>query len=184
MTKLTIREITLCALFVAFITVGTFVRIPLGGNVFTLQFLFTLLAGLVLGPRLGTTAVGAYILLGLLGVPIFATGGGMGYLFRPTFGYLAAFAIQAYLCGVLSRRYKKANFRKLFVINVGGLAVVYIIGVSWFYLVSNYVLDTPSAAWVVLFYSVVLQALPDLLLCAAAAIIAIRCRQAGIWIVK
>ena len=62
--KLTGRELTFTALFIALITVGTFVRIPVGSDVYTLQFLFTLLAGLILGARLGTQAVGIYVLMG------------------------------------------------------------------------------------------------------------------------
>ena len=57
MKHLTVREIALCGLFIALITVGTFIRIPIGTGVYTLQFLFTLLAGLVLGARLGAVAV-------------------------------------------------------------------------------------------------------------------------------
>ena len=44
------KELILCALFIALITVGTFIKIPVGTDVYTLQFLFTLLAGLLLGP--------------------------------------------------------------------------------------------------------------------------------------
>ena len=47
------KELILCALFIALVTVGTFIKIPVGTDVYTLQFLFTLLAGLLLGPRLG-----------------------------------------------------------------------------------------------------------------------------------
>ena len=60
-----LREVILCGLFIALITVGTFVRIPVGTDVYTLQFLFTLLAGLMLGARLGALAVGTYVLMGL-----------------------------------------------------------------------------------------------------------------------
>ena len=98
MRKLTVRELVLCGLFIALITVGTFIRIPIGNDVYTLQFLFTLLAGLVLGARLGALAVGAYVLLGLVGVPVFATGGGFGYIAQPTFGYLLGFILQAGFC--------------------------------------------------------------------------------------
>lgn len=93
------RDIVFCGLFIALITLGTFIRIPIGNDFYTLQFLFTLLAGLVLGPRLGALAVGAYVLLGLLGVPVFASGGGPGYLAQPTFGYLVGFIVQAWFCG-------------------------------------------------------------------------------------
>lgn len=72
MKKLELREMVLCALFIALITVGTFIRIPVGTDVYTLQFLFTLLADLMLGVRLGALAVGACILLGLVGMPALA----------------------------------------------------------------------------------------------------------------
>ena len=84
MGQLSLRELILCALFVALVAVGALIRIPVGTDVFTLQFMFTLLAGLLLGPRLGATAVAVYILLGLIGVPVFASGGGPGYILQPT----------------------------------------------------------------------------------------------------
>ena len=56
MYKLKIRELVFVSLFIALITVGTFIRIPVGADVYTLQFLFTLMAGLVLGARLGALA--------------------------------------------------------------------------------------------------------------------------------
>ena len=54
---LSTKELILCALFIALITVGTFIKIPVGTDVYTLQFLFTLLAGLLLGPRLGAPVI-------------------------------------------------------------------------------------------------------------------------------
>lgn len=57
MSNLKTKDLVLSALFIALITVGTFIRIPMGSDVYTLQFLFTLLAGLVLGEKLGTFAV-------------------------------------------------------------------------------------------------------------------------------
>ncbi len=68
------------ALFVALIAVGAFIRVPLPNCPFTLQILFTTLAGIVLGSRLGAASVGIYIVLGLIGVPIFTSGGGPGYI--------------------------------------------------------------------------------------------------------
>ena len=182
MKNLTAREMVLCALFIALITAGTFVRIPMGGDVFTLQFLFTLLAGLVLGPRIGTLAVGAYVLLGLVGAPVFASGGGPGYLLEPTFGYLLGFILQAYACGKLSRRLRVPRIINLLGVNLIGMVIVYLIGVNWFYLVSNYVLEAPVAAWTVIVYSCVLQAPPDILLCVISAGLALRLHHAGIWL--
>lgn len=115
------KELTLCGLFIALITVGTFIRIPIpGGDYFTLQFLFTLLAGIVLGGRLGALAVGTYVLLGLVGVPVFAAGGGPGYIVQPTFGYLLGFILQAWFCGHYAHQLKDVTFRHLLLVNVGG----------------------------------------------------------------
>ena len=51
------RDLVMCSLFVALIVVGTFIRVPIPVLPFTLQLLFTMLAGLLLGPELGATAV-------------------------------------------------------------------------------------------------------------------------------
>ncbi len=176
------RELVLCALFVALITVGTFVRIPVGADVYTLQFLFTLLAGLLLGERLGALAVLVYIALGLLGVPVFASGGGPSYVLQPTFGYLIGFVVQAWLCGRYARRVAQVSFRSLLLVNLLGMAVVYLLGISWFYVFSNFVLDAPIALWAAIFYCGILQAPPDFLLCVAAAALGLRCHAAGLWV--
>ncbi|MFQ7171426.1 MAG: biotin transporter BioY [Thomasclavelia ramosa] len=47
-----------------------------------------MLAGILLGSKLGALAVLLYVVIGLLGLPIFAAGGGLAYIVRPSFGYL------------------------------------------------------------------------------------------------
>ena len=89
------KAMILCALFAALAAVGAFLRIPVPLVPFTLQFLFTNLAGLLLGKKLGAVSVGVYVLLGLMGLPIFTGGGGIGYLVHPTFGYLIGFILGA-----------------------------------------------------------------------------------------
>lgn len=65
-----------CSLFTALIAVGAFIKIPIPVVPFTLQFLFTTLAGLLLGSKMGAVSVIAYMVLGLVGLPIFSEGGG------------------------------------------------------------------------------------------------------------
>ena len=180
--RLSLREMILCAMFVALVAAGAFIRIPVGTDVYTLQFLFTLLAGLLLGARLGATAVATYVLLGLVGVPVFASGGGPGYVLQPTFGYLIGFILQAWYCGAAARRLSARNFKRLLAINGVGMAIVYVIGISYFYFVSNYVIDAPIAVWPVIFYCGILQVVPDFLLCVAAAGLAVRLEHAGAWV--
>ena len=102
------RELVLCALFTALTAVGAFIKIPVPVVPFTLQFLFTMLAGLLLGGRLGAISVGAYAVLGLLGLPIFTEGGGFWYLLKPSFGYILGFIVGAYVTGKMAA--KTSNF--------------------------------------------------------------------------
>ena len=94
--KLSTVSMVLCGMFAALVAIGAFIQIPVPYmDYFTLQFFFVLLAGLILGADKGAISVGCYVLLGLVGVPIFAAGGGIGYIFRPSFGYLVGFIVSA-----------------------------------------------------------------------------------------
>lgn len=69
MKRLTTRELTLCSLFAALIAIGAFLQIPLPNfDYFTLQFFFVLMAGMLLGARLGAMSAALYVLTGLLGI--------------------------------------------------------------------------------------------------------------------
>ena len=177
-----VKDITQMSLFIALITAGAYIRITVPVCPFTLQFLFTLLAGLVLGARLGAIAVGTYVLLGLLGVPVFASGGGPAYLLQPTFGYLLAFILQAWLCGYYIRHSSAVSYGHMLGANLLGMVLVYVIGISWFYLISNYVIAAPIPLWTAIFYCGVLQIIPDFLLCLAATAIGMRCYKSGVWV--
>lgn len=178
------RDIVFCGLFIALITLGTFIRIPIGNDFYTLQFLFTLLAGLVLGPRLGALAVGAYVLLGLLGVPVFASGGGPGYLAQPTFEYLVGFIVQAWFCGAAARRWNARSVREMLLVNLGGMAIVYFFGLVWFYISSNFIIHAPVSVWWVILYCGILQVGPDFVLCVVSAMLAARLESAGLWLTR
>ncbi len=176
-----LREMVLCGLFIALVAVGALIQIPVGSDVYTLQFLFTLLAGLLLGPRLGAVAVGAYVFMGLVGIPVFASGGGPAYILKPTFGYLVGFTVQAWVCGHLARQ-GAVTFQRLLGITLIGMAVVYVLGIGYFYLASNYLVQAPIGFWAALWICGVLQVVPDFLLCLGATVVGLRCHRAGIWV--
>ena len=74
--KLSTVSMVLSGMFAALVAIGAFIQIPVPYmDYFTLQFFFVLLAGLILGADKGAISVGCYVLLGLVGVPIFAAGG-------------------------------------------------------------------------------------------------------------
>ena len=170
------RELVLCALFTALTAVGAFIKVPVPVVPITLQFLFTMLAGLLLGGRLGAISVGAYAVLGLLGLPIFTEGGGLGYIFKPSFGYLVGFCVGAYLTGYLAERMQHPTFGKYLAANLAGLAVVYAFGMVYYYLICNYVIGTPIGIWPLILYCFLLAVPGDIALSVLGAIVAQRVR--------
>ena len=93
------RKLVYTALFAALTAAGAFLRIPMGFSSVTLQYLFTAMAGLLLGRRWGAVSQAVYVLLGLVGLPIFTMGGGLGYVFQPTFGFLLGLIPAAWVVG-------------------------------------------------------------------------------------
>ena len=134
MTHSRTKNIVLVSLTVALTTAGAWTRIPLGPVPISLQTLFVLLSGAVLGPILGAMSMGVYLILGLIGLPIFTAGGGPGYLLSPTFGFLLSFPLSSWIVGLLYRmdpgRGKTGRLRN-FAAFVAGTAVIYLIGVPW-----------------------------------------------------
>ena len=75
---------TYCALFTVLIAVGALINVPIPVCPFTLQFFFTTMAGIILGGKKGAISVALYTALGLLGLPVFAEGGGFWYVLFPS----------------------------------------------------------------------------------------------------
>ena len=166
-----VRDLVLCSLFVALVIVGTFIRIPIPVLPFTLQLLFTMLAGLLLGPKLGATSVIIYIILGLIGIPVFTEGGGIGYIFKPTFGYIVGFAVGAYATGKIANKEKNPSMRRLLIANFIGLFIVYAFGMIYYYIISNFYLASPIGVKAIILYCFVLAVPRDIFLCFLGAML-------------
>lgn len=105
------------------------VPLPLTPVPITLQTLFVILAGVMLGPRLGAYAMAVYVGIGALGAPVFASGGaGLPWLLGPTGGYLLAAPCAAYVAGRIAWR-TDSPIRQLTGLTLG-VAVMYMGGVS------------------------------------------------------
>ena len=103
-----------------------FVPVPLTG-----QTLGVLLVGGLLGARLGALSLLFYLLEGALGLPVFAKGGGLGYLLGPTGGYLFAFPLAAFLAGYLVERGMARRFMTAFFAMLVAALSVFFLGVPW-----------------------------------------------------
>ena len=139
----TTKKMILTALFSALIAIGAFIRIPLPVTVFSLQFTFVLLSGMILGANWGAVSCLLYVLIGLLGFPIFTEGGGFSYIFKPTFGYLFAFIIAAYIVGYFREKFGTKSISILILGCVIAMVVTYLIGTSYTYFILNKVANTP-----------------------------------------
>jgi len=189
---LSTRDIVLCGLFAALIAVGAFIRITLPTEpypfTFSLQWLFVLLAGFLLGARLGAMSVATYLIVGLVGVPVFVHGGGPQYIFRAGFGFLLGFLLAAFLVGLLSEKLAPSGggsrpflseLARLLVAALAGLVAYYAVGIAYYYFMYTCVLTTP-AEWGlgIAIVSCMTTFLPDVALCVIAAALSIRLRPA------
>lgn len=133
-----IVTLTLSALFCTMICVGSFIKIPLPNMMpVTMQTFFVLLTGLVLPVKASVLATVTYMTLGLIGLPIFSGGGGLGYVLTPNFGFIIGFVVASMIISIFAERFKKRSFYQYFVISLLGVAVIYIIGILYFAFISN-----------------------------------------------
>ncbi len=175
-SKISTQDMVLCGVFTTLIAVGAFIKVPVPVVPFTLQFLFTMLAGLLLGGRKGALSVGVDILLGLVGLPVFAEGGGFWYILKPSFGYLLGFMLAAYVTGRMVERKGRLSTGWVMAVNFLGLFIVYAAGMIYYYVICNYVIDTPIAIGPLFLYCFVLAVPGDICLCILAAILTVRVR--------
>ena len=135
-------------MFTALITVGAFIKIPIMTVPFTMQFLFTNLAGILLGVKYGTLSLVLYLVLGLAGVPIFTAGGGIGYVLQPTFGYLIGFTVGAFVSALICSK-GRYSYARLVIAGVANLIIVYALGMLYFDLLMRFYFGSPKdGGWI------------------------------------
>ena len=138
MSKINIRQMTLISLFAALTAVGAFISIPLYPVPLTLQTLFTLLAAMTLGSVMATSSQIIYVMLGVIGLPVFAGfKAGIGILFGPTGGFLFGFIISACVIGKVIEAKKEKNIFYYFLAGLSGMVIIYITGITQLSLVTG-----------------------------------------------
>ena len=129
--KMQVKDICLIGMFTALIVVCSQLSIPMPAGVpMTLQTFIIPLAGIVLGAKRGTIATCIYLLLGAVGLPVFAGfSGGVGILFGMTGGFLLSFPLMALCAGLGSRHDNKVKTAVGLII---GAVLNYIVGMIMF----------------------------------------------------
>lgn len=146
-----IFTLTLTALFTAIICILGPLTIPVGPIPLTLCNLSILLAAYVLGPWWGTVSVAIYILLGVVGLPVFSAGGaGVAKVIGPTGGYIFGYLFLSLFTGLFVKKFK-GNLIFSIVGMLIGLIVLYFFGTVWYIAVTNVDVKAAIAACVLPF---------------------------------
>jgi biotin transport system substrate-specific component len=161
MRKLRTTDLTYGAVFVVLMAVGAnitawfpMLSIPIGGAdvPLSLQTFFAVLAGLMLGKKLGSLSMFVYMLVGIAGVPIFAGfSSGPTMFISPTGGFIISFIFSAFFTGwVVDNSEKNYSFQRYCLAALIGTAFNYLIGVTYMYIASNTWMEAPlpyTIAW-------------------------------------
>jgi biotin transport system substrate-specific component len=126
-----LRWMVLASLMAALTAVGAYIHVPIGPVPIVLSTLFVLLTGLLLGSHWGLASMGLYLLVGAIGIPVFAGGrGGLTHFLGPTGGYLFGYVLSAWITGLISEYSRGLLILEIFAVLVGSLAI-YGLGVPW-----------------------------------------------------
>lgn len=115
---------------------------------FSILPLIVYLSGIILGARYGALAMFVYLILGLLGLPVFASApfGGLGYVLKPAFGFLIGYIATAYVIGMI---YKPGSLWRAVLGVLTGIVVLYLFGLTYFYgILTWYLHKTGGIAYV------------------------------------
>jgi len=120
------KYLILTGLFAALTAIGAYIHIPFPTVPITLQIFFALMAGGLLGKKYGFLSQVIYVLIGAIGLPVFAGGtGGIGILFGPTGGYIFGFLAAGYIAGIGKQKFLNKSLYMIL-----GLVAIYVLGVS------------------------------------------------------
>jgi biotin transport system substrate-specific component len=111
---------------------------------FSLLPVFVYLSGIILGAEYAAMAMLVYLVLGLFGLPVFASApfGGFGYILKPTFGFLLGYVAAAYVVGCV---YRVGSLWRAIVGVLSGLVILYLFGLSYLYMILHWVLHQSTS---------------------------------------
>ena len=133
-TSSNLKPLVFAALFAALTAAVSPLKIPLGFTPvpITLQTLVVLMSGAMLGPTYGALAMILYVVVGILGLPVFAGGGsGIGAILGPTGGYLISYFIAAFAIGKTLQLRKQPKYIDYVFAMVVGTVIIYLLGAGW-----------------------------------------------------
>ncbi len=134
MSKLKVKDLVMMSVCLAIIIVCSKISFQIGPIPLTLQTFSVFIVALILGSFKSAIVFFTYIVLGLIGLPVFSSGGGFAYIYMPSFGFIIGFFFAAIVVGAAS---KSNKFYLKYILGVVGLLIINIIGVLYMYLIIN-----------------------------------------------
>lgn len=138
MKKQDVFMTVLSAMFVVLIIIGSYIsiKIPISPVPIVLQNMFVFLAALLLGKKWGTLTISTYLILGLVGLPVFANAKSQAALFGPTGGYLIAYIPAVFISGLIAEQKNNSSLYNTIAVFTA-IIIIYLIGVPWLKTVNN-----------------------------------------------
>lgn len=135
------REITLSALMIAILAICSQLSIPIGPIPITMQTFAVLLIGMILPSKHAFVVTSAYLLLGLIGFPVFANGsGGLQSFLSPAFGFAIGFIPAASLMARFLEKKSQRTLTNYLIASLLATLILYTIGLGYMSFILNVVL--------------------------------------------
>lgn len=160
------------ALFLALMILSAYIQIslptPFVTMHITMQLFTSILCGFCLPVKYAFCCMSSYILIGLVGFPVFASGGGIQYIMKPTFGFVLGFLICSLVCSIQSIRKRPQTLKDFYLIGLEGLISFYLIGNLYYYFSFPILMNTHIPLWLAFVNGFLVSIIPDLLICFVA----------------
>ncbi|WP_413527647.1 biotin transporter BioY [Marinilactibacillus psychrotolerans] len=173
MKKLSTKDLVQIAVLTSMLSVASVFAIPIGPIPITLQVFFFLLIPALMGRYKGALTILLYMLLGLIGFPVFAGGsGGFQSVLSPAFGYIIGAVLVSLVVGRLHE--KRVSSMEVISTMIVGILLLYVVGITYQYVIMNVYLQTPIS-WQAIILTNITTFLPiDMVKAFAAGIV---CRR-------
>lgn len=168
--KLATRDLAKIALSIALIVIGGLIKIPIGIVPITLQMFMCFTVTLILQKK-AFIAIAIYILMGLVGLPVFASGGGFSYVFVPSFGYLMGFLFGSIIVGFSMSYLKDKKYINILLLILLYEAIVYIFGLGYWTILYKFIVNKDLTAKTLLISGFLVFIPTDLFWCVLSSFI-------------
>lgn len=171
------KNIIQISLAIALISIGALVKIPINLLPITLQPFMVYIIAFSLNKKKSVTAIILYTVLGLIGIPIFANGGGIGYIFQPSFGFVLGFILVMVISGIILEHVKVKKVSTYIITGLICEVFLYIVGLAYMYLILKYHMHVDKSV-ISLIYLYCLPYLPcDIISIVVASIVTNRIKR-------